>query len=66
MNTSALITMVLVISVWFILIRWVLPWFGVSTCMSGCCSVAPRPTVNQQADSGPSVEEYGSNDEVTK
>jgi hypothetical protein len=25
---------------WFGLVRWVLPWFGISTCMSGNC----RPT----------------------
>jgi len=28
---------------WFFLVRWVLPYFGVPTCMSGSCSV-PRPT----------------------
>jgi hypothetical protein len=22
---------------WFVLARWVLPWFGVPTCMSGAC-----------------------------
>lgn len=28
---------------WFLLVRWVLPYFGVPTCMSGSCSV-PRPS----------------------
>lgn len=24
---------------WIVLTRWVLPWLGVPTCMSGCCPV---------------------------
>jgi hypothetical protein len=27
-----------VLSGWIILNRWVLPRFGIQTCMSGCCS----------------------------
>lgn len=27
---------------WVVLNRWVLPWFGVATCMSGACGVDPR------------------------
>lgn len=28
-----------IIALWFVLNRWVLPWFGISTCMScGCGS----------------------------
>ena len=26
-----------VLAAWFVLSRWVLPWFGVPTCMSGNC-----------------------------
>ncbi len=33
---------------WILLNRWILPWFGISTCMSGGCAVNPRPTVRQQ------------------
>ena len=41
MDLHALITIVLAVLAWFILIRWVLPWFGVPTCMGGsCCAVA--------------------------
>lgn len=24
---------------WFALFRWVLPWFGVATCLSGSCGI---------------------------
>ena len=37
-----------VIVVWFVLSRWVLPWFGVNTCMSGACGVDPRPAVTEE------------------
>jgi hypothetical protein len=42
-----------VLAAWFVLNRWVLPWFGVPTCMSGNCgtgSCAPTdfpPAVQQ-------------------
>jgi hypothetical protein len=45
--------------VWFTLNRWVLPWCGVPTCMSGRCTSEPCPacgasTVNSgQEDPGP-------------
>lgn len=26
-----------VLAGWFVLMRWVLPWLGVPTCMSGAC-----------------------------
>lgn len=29
-----------VLLVWIALNRWVLPWFGVQTCMSGACSTS--------------------------
>lgn len=28
-----------IIALWITLNRWVLPWFGVHTCMSGGCAV---------------------------
>jgi hypothetical protein len=28
---------------WIVLNRWVLPWFGIRTCMSGACGVDARP-----------------------
>ena len=53
MDSSTFVTIVAVLLTWFILIRWVLPWFGVPTCMGGgCCSVAPRTTVSQTDRSG--------------
>jgi hypothetical protein len=30
------------LAAWIVLNRWVLPWFGVATCMSGACAVDPR------------------------
>jgi hypothetical protein len=41
MNEFALLFGVL--AFWIVLNRWVLPWFGVPTCMSGGCAVAYRP-----------------------
>ncbi len=28
---------------WIVLNRWLLPWFGVRTCMSGGCALPPPP-----------------------
>jgi hypothetical protein len=45
-----------VLAAWFVLNRWVLPWFGVPTCMSGGCgagSCGPtdyRPAAEQVED----------------
>ena len=35
----------LFLAAWIVLNRWVLPWFGISTCMSGSCGVDRRPAV---------------------
>jgi hypothetical protein len=50
MDISALTTVIIVLAAWIVLSRWVLPWFGVPTCMSGSCSLGPPPTVSQQAE----------------
>jgi hypothetical protein len=47
MDIFALMTFVLVLSAWFILNRWVLPWFGVPTCMCGSCSVEQSSNEHQ-------------------
>ena len=36
---------------WIVLSRWVLPFFGVNTCMSGACSVSPPPAVTDEVSS---------------
>lgn len=46
-----------VLAAWFVLNRWVLPWCGISTCMSGSCAVGPRPSKTEkgrraESDSG--------------
>ncbi len=32
------------LAAWVVLNRWVLPWFGVPTCMSGGCATRMCPT----------------------
>jgi hypothetical protein len=39
----------LFLAAWIVLNRWVLPWFGISTCMSGSCGVDRRPAVGHEA-----------------
>jgi hypothetical protein len=36
------------IAAWFVLNRWILPWLGVPTCMSGGCSVDSRRGEHEQ------------------
>ena len=36
---------------WFSVNRWILPIFGVSTCISGKCAISPCPTVSKDAPS---------------
>ncbi len=31
-----------VLALWFVLGRWVLPWMGIPTCMSGNCGASCR------------------------
>jgi hypothetical protein len=38
-----------VIVVWFGLSRWVLPWFGIPTCMSGNCRTACSSALNNDS-----------------
>lgn len=42
----------LFLAAWIVLNRWVLPWFGISTCMSGSCAVDRRPAVGHDAPDG--------------
>ena len=28
-----------ILAVWFGMVRWVLPWLGIPTCMSGSCRI---------------------------
>lgn len=35
---------------WFVLLRWILPRFGVSTCMCGSCAVDPHTDTDKKAD----------------
>jgi len=37
-----LVVLFLVLSAWIVLNRWVLPWFGIPTCMGGACQARPR------------------------
>ncbi len=42
------------LAAWVVLNRWVLPWLGVPTCMSGGCAASTCPT---GAGDGPGVKE---------
>jgi hypothetical protein len=46
-----------VLAVWIVLFRWVLPWFGIGTCMSGQCRLVPPPTRKAQPSEEPQTEE---------
>jgi hypothetical protein len=53
----------LFLAAWIVLNRWVLPWFGVPTCMSGgcsggSCSWEQRPAVS--APASPAVDDESS------
>ena len=37
MTSTDLAIVFAVMGLWIVLNRWVLPWFGIQTCMSGCC-----------------------------
>jgi hypothetical protein len=37
-----------IIVLWIVLNRWVLPWFGVQTCMSGACSAQNKPSCSAE------------------
>ncbi len=52
MNYKDIGLVVLFLSAWIVLNRWVLPWFGVPTCMgggcsAGCCSAVQEETAPQ-------------------
>ena len=39
-----------IVVAWFVLLRWILPRLGVSTCMCGSCAVDPHTDTNEKAD----------------
>jgi type IV secretory pathway TrbD component len=39
-------------AVWLVLSRWVLPWFGVPTCISGICSMNQCPSCDPESRAG--------------
>ena len=52
-----------VLAGWFVLSRWVLPWFGVPTCMSGNCGTGsccpteyPRAVQEAQDEKAPAAD----------
>jgi hypothetical protein len=43
-----------IFAAWNVLNRWVLPWFGIQTCMSGACAQLPRAhSARQQETENP-------------
>lgn len=62
MDIYAVIAIFLLLAGWFTLSRWVLPWLGVPTCMSGSCSLTPRPTEHLRENPRPQGDEFRSID----
>lgn len=48
MNYRDIALVVAFLAMWIVLNRWVLPWFGVPTCMSGGCSSGSCPAVREE------------------
>lgn len=40
---------------WIALNRWILPWFGVQTCMSGACARVPHAEQSEPLNSADKV-----------
>jgi len=59
MDGKSLSLLFALVAAWFILNRWVLPFFGVSTCMSCGASCQPinRPAVTSPTDPSRSLPE---------
>jgi len=48
MNYRDIALVVAFLAAWIVLNRWVLPWFGVPTCMSGGCASGSCPAVQEE------------------
>jgi hypothetical protein len=51
MDTQTAFLLVGIVVAWIVLNRWILPWLGVPTCMSGGCSVDPHAGKREQGSS---------------
>ena len=58
MSIDGLWTLLLVVAIWYVMMRWLLPWMGISTCMTGACRTdgsaagCARPS-GEDAEEGP-------------
>jgi len=52
MSSSDLAIVFAVVGFWIVLNRWVLPRFGIHTCMSGCCGGGSCQTENKEPSDG--------------
>jgi hypothetical protein len=48
-----------VLALWIVLSRWVLPWFGIRTCMSGACGADPHRAVTETEKGSQGAEQAG-------
>jgi hypothetical protein len=48
MDTQTVFLLVGIVTAWFALNRWILPWLGVPTCMSGGCSADSHARQREQ------------------
>ena len=58
MNGKEVLFFFVIFAAWFALNRWVLPWVGIPTCMSGSCSTGctlPQAHISPESGAGDST-----------
>jgi len=54
------------LAAWVVLNRWILPLFGVATCMSGACGAGRCPTARHQVTAGDADVEKSSDEGASR
>jgi len=52
-----------VLLLWIALNRWILPWFGIQTCMSGACSTNYSSSQTVPSCCSPQADQLGNHDD---
>lgn len=59
------LTIIAILAAWIVLNRWILPRFGVQTCMSGACARAPHTdTSSHEAARNPTDAHFQAGDDA--
>ncbi len=59
------LTIIAILAAWIVLNRWILPRFGVQTCMSGACARAPHiNTPSNEAARNPTDARFQAGDDA--